>query len=160
MLDWYLAFKLPLQLLLLKVYAKKLENLKYRQKIRVYTPRERFKEMSSAKLRASRNPVIMPWLAGELENEIPDLDIHGSEKRLLEFAYQDLETCLTEKFRDTTSDDIEEILNDETRQDEVKSFLKVWTNAPSTSIKSLVLNYHNLGRHNIRSTFPQQSIPI
>ncbi|GAI36079.1 unnamed protein product [marine sediment metagenome] len=69
--------------------------------------------MPNAKLRASRNPVIMPWLAGELENEIPDLDIHGSEKRLLEFAYQDLETCLTEKFRDTTSDAIEEILKDE-----------------------------------------------
>lgn len=127
MLEGYLAFKMPIQPLLLKVYAKKLENLKYRQKSRVHTPQERFKEMPSSKLRASINPVIMPWLAGELENEIPDLDIHGSEKRLLEFAYQDLETCLTEKFRDTTSDNIEEILNDETRQDEVKSFLKVWT---------------------------------
>ena len=83
--------------------------------------------MPSAQLRASRNPVIMPMLAGELENEIPDLDIHGSEKRLLEFAYQDLEACLSEKFRDTASEDIEEVLNDETRQDEVKSFLKVWT---------------------------------
>ena len=83
--------------------------------------------MPNAKLRASSNPVIMPWLAGELEREIPDLDIYGSERKLLDFAYRDLELCLEEKFRDTNSGDIEEALNDEDRQDEIKSFLKVWT---------------------------------
>lgn len=83
--------------------------------------------MPSAKLRASRNPVIMPLLAGELEKEIPDLDIYGSERRLLDFAYQDLETWLKLKLRDTNSDDIEEALNTEDRQEEIKEFLKVWT---------------------------------
>ena len=83
--------------------------------------------MPSAKLRASRNPVIMPLLAEELEKEIPDLDLYGSERRLLDFAYQDLETWLKLKLRDTNSDDIEEALNTEDRQEEIKEFLKVWT---------------------------------
>ena len=83
--------------------------------------------MPSAKLRASRNPVIMPLLAKELEKEIPDLDLYGSERRLLDFAYHDLETCLKMKRRDTNSDDIEKALNTEDRQEETKEFLKVWT---------------------------------
>jgi hypothetical protein len=83
--------------------------------------------MPSAKLRASRNPVIMPWLARELEKEIPDLDLYGSERKLLDFAYQDLETWLKLKLRDTNSDDIEAALNIEDRQEEIKEFLKVWT---------------------------------
>ena len=83
--------------------------------------------MPSAKLRASKDHTIMPLLAGELENEIPDLDIHGSERKLLDFAYQDFETCLTENLNDTDLIDIEEALNDDARQDEIKSFLKIWT---------------------------------
>ena len=83
--------------------------------------------MPSAKLCASRNPVIMPLLAGELEKEIPDLDLYGSERRLLDFAYQDLETWLKLKLSATNSDDIEEALNTEDRQEEIKEFLKVWT---------------------------------
>jgi len=69
----------------------------------------------------------MPLLAGELENEVPDLDIYGSEKKLLDYAYQDMETCLTEKMNDPTLDNIQEALNDEAYEDEIKSFLKVWT---------------------------------
>jgi hypothetical protein len=83
--------------------------------------------MPSAKHRASRNPVIMPWLARELEKEIPDLDLYGSERRLLDFAYQDLETCIKLKWKGTNSDDIEEALNTEDRQEEIREFLKVWT---------------------------------
>jgi hypothetical protein len=82
--------------------------------------------MSSTKLGSSRDPVIMPWLARELEKEIPDLDIYGSEKRLLDFAYQDLETSLTEKMNTANFVDIE-ALNDETHQEEIKAFLKIWT---------------------------------
>ena len=74
-----------------------------------------------------RTTIILPWLAGELEKEIPDLDIHGSERKLLDFAYQDLETCLIEKLNDKNSGDIEEALKDETRQDEIQTFLKIWT---------------------------------
>ena len=55
--------------------------------------------MPSIEVRSSKNPVIMPWLARELEKEIPDLDIHGSEKKLLDFAYQDLETCIKLKWK-------------------------------------------------------------
>lgn len=83
--------------------------------------------MPSAKLRASKDPVIKPLLAGELENEIPDLDVYGAERKLLDFAFQDLETCLTGNLSDTKLADIEKVLSDEAREDEVKSFLKVWT---------------------------------
>ena len=84
--------------------------------------------MSSTTLDSSRNPVIMPWLAGELKKEIPELDVYGSERRLLDFAYQDLETCLNLESNDTQFEDIEEALNDETRQEEIKAFLTIWTN--------------------------------
>ena len=83
--------------------------------------------MPSTKLVSSRDPVIMPWLARELEKEIPDLDIYGAERRLLEFAFQDLETSLTEKLRTANFVDIEEALNDETHKEEIKAFLKIWT---------------------------------
>jgi len=83
--------------------------------------------MSSSIVQTLRTTVILPWLAGELEKEIPDLDIHGSERKLLDFAYQDLETCLIEKLNDKNSGDIEEALKDETRQDEIQTFLKIWT---------------------------------
>jgi len=69
----------------------------------------------------------MPLLAGELEKEIPDLDIYGSERRLLDFAYQDLETWLKLKLSATNSDDIEKALNTEDHQEEIREFLKVWT---------------------------------
>ena len=82
---------------------QKLENFKYSQNAGVYIPRKRFKPMPSAKLDSSRDPVIMSWLARELEKEIPDLDIYGSERRLLDFAYLDLETSLTEKLALQTS---------------------------------------------------------
>jgi hypothetical protein len=104
-----------------------LEKLKYFQKSRLIIPRKRFKPMFSAKLDSLRNPVIMPWLGRELEKEIPDLDLYGSERKLLDFAYQDLETCLKEKYEDPNFGDIEEALNDEARQEEIKAFLKVWT---------------------------------
>ena len=83
--------------------------------------------MPSAKLHSSKNHVIMPWLARELEKEIPDLDIYGSERRLLDFAYQDLETSIKLKWKGTNSDDIEEALNTEDQQEEIREFLKVWT---------------------------------
>ena len=83
--------------------------------------------MSSSIVQTLRTTIILPWLAGELEKEIPDLDIHGSERKLLDFAYQDLETCLIEKLNDKNSGDIEEALKDETRQDEIQTFLKIWT---------------------------------
>ena len=83
--------------------------------------------MSSAKLHSSKNPVIASCLAGQLEKEIPDVDIYGAEKKLLDFAYQDLETCIRLEWKDTNSEDIEEALNDEAKQEEAKAFVKVWT---------------------------------
>ena len=96
---------LHLSFLLFGVWKEILENLKYLRKARVHTPRRRFKGVPSAKLRSSINPVITSWLAGELEKEIPDLDIHGSERRLLEFACKDLETYLNVKQGGRTFDD-------------------------------------------------------
>ena len=83
--------------------------------------------MPSTKLDSSRDPVVMPWLARELEKEIPNLDIYGAERRLLDFAYQDFETSLTEKLSTANFLDIEEALNDETQQEEIRAFLKIWT---------------------------------
>ena len=83
--------------------------------------------MSASKLESSKNPIMLPWLAKELEREIPDVDIYGSERKLLDFAFQDLETCLDSECSKVSFDDIEKALNDETNLDEIKSFLKVWT---------------------------------
>jgi hypothetical protein len=83
--------------------------------------------MPITKYRSTKNSEIIPLLAGELENEIPNLDLYGSEKKLLDFAYKDLETCLIEKVNDTYLIDIKEILKNEANEKELKSFLKVWT---------------------------------
>jgi hypothetical protein len=83
--------------------------------------------MSSAKLNSSKNPVISSCLASQLEKEIPDVDLYGAEKKLLDFAYQDLETCIRLKWNGINSEDIEEALNNEDKQEEIKAFLKVWT---------------------------------
>lgn len=84
--------------------------------------------MPSAKLHTPRNPIIMSWLARELEKEIPDLDLCGPERSLLDFAYHDLETCLKLKGESINSEQDEEaLLADEDRQEEMKAFLKVWT---------------------------------
>jgi hypothetical protein len=93
----------------------------------VHTPQRRFKEMPSAKLRTSINPVIMFWLARELEKEIPDLDLYGSERRLLDFACKDLEIWLNVKRGEANSDEVEKALNVRDNQEEIKEFLKVWT---------------------------------
>ena len=83
--------------------------------------------MSSAQLYSSKNPVITSCLATQLEKEIPDVDIYGAERKLLDFAYQDLETCIKLKWKGINSPDIEEALNNKDKQEEIKSFLKVWT---------------------------------
>jgi hypothetical protein len=104
-----------------------LETLKYPQKATIYIPRKRLMPMPSTKLDSKKNPVIVPLLAKELEREIPNLDIYGSERKLLDFAYQDLETCLDSESAEISFEDIDDALNDETRQDEIESFLKIWT---------------------------------
>jgi hypothetical protein len=83
--------------------------------------------MHTPKLDSSKDPIIIPWLARELKEEIPDLDIYGLEKKLLDFAYKDFEISLTEKLSTANFIDIEEALNDETGQKETKAFLKIWT---------------------------------
>jgi hypothetical protein len=83
--------------------------------------------MSSAELHSSKNSVIVYCLATQLEKEIPDVDIYGAEKKLLDFAYHDLETCIRLKWRSINSEDIKEALNDEDNQEEIKAFVKVWT---------------------------------
>ena len=70
----------------------------------------------------SEESVTMSGLARELEKEIPDLDLDGAEKSLLDFAYRDLVTCLKLK-----GININPEKEDETRQEEIKAFLKVWT---------------------------------
>ena len=93
----------------------------------VHSLRGRFEEMPSTKLRTSVNQVIVFWLARELEKEIPDLDLYGSEKKLLDFAGKDLETWLNVKREGANSDEVEKALNIRDNQEEIKAFLKVWT---------------------------------
>jgi hypothetical protein len=131
------------------VWKEILENLKYPQKTMVHTPQRRLKEMPSAKLRSSKTPVIMPWLARQLEKEIPDLDLYGSERRLLDFAYQDLETCIKLKWRGINSDDIEEALNTEDRQEEIREFLKVWTKQWLEKWRERVTFYQKMPRFSL-----------
>ena len=83
--------------------------------------------MPSAKPSTSVNQVIVFWLAKELEKEIPDLDLYGSERKLLDFACKDLETWLNVKCEGANSDEIETALNVRDNQEEIKAFLKVWT---------------------------------
>lgn len=83
--------------------------------------------MASSKLDYSRNPIIAPWLAKELEREIPDLDIYGSERKLLDFAYKDLETYLELENGEANFEDIEEFLNKGIQTEEIQSFIKIWT---------------------------------
>ena len=83
--------------------------------------------MASSKLEYSRNLIIAPWLAKELEREIPDLDIYGSERKLLDFAYRDLETYLEIENCEANFEDIEEFLDNGIQTDEIQSFIKVWT---------------------------------
>ena len=83
--------------------------------------------MPSSKLHSTTKSVTISWLARELEREIPDLDLYGSERSLLDFAYRDLETCLKLKGISITSEKDEKTLMDEDHQEEMKAFLKVWT---------------------------------
>jgi hypothetical protein len=83
--------------------------------------------MSSTQLHSSKNSIIMSWLARELKREISELDLHGQERSLLDFAYQDLETCLTSKWKDINFHELEDAFKAEDRQEEMKEFLKVWT---------------------------------
>ncbi len=84
--------------------------------------------MSSDELHSTTKSVAKSRLARELEREIPDLDLHGSERSLLDFAYRDLETCLKLKGISITSKkDEKTLMDDEDHQKEMKAFLKVWT---------------------------------
>ena len=80
---------------------------------------------SKITLRASKN-LLMYWLADVLESEIPDVDIFGSERKLLDFAYQDLQTCLTTRDKDNKID-IDQVIKDTTRFEEVRCLIKIWT---------------------------------
>lgn len=82
--------------------------------------------MPVAKLEVSNDPVMTFWLSRELEKEIPDLDLYGAERKLLDFASKDLETCLKANWKNIDIDTVEEALNS-TDQEELKEFLKVWT---------------------------------
>ncbi len=82
--------------------------------------------MSCAKLDSSKRFMVMSLLARELKREIPELDLYGQERSLLDFAYHDLETYLKAKWKDVSSAEIEEALKTEDRQEELNEFLKVW----------------------------------
>lgn len=83
--------------------------------------------MPIAKRYSSKNTIIVSWLAKELEKEIPDLDVYGSEKKLLDFAYHDLKTYIKIKCKDTEFENLGKALENEDNWKEIKIFLKMWT---------------------------------
>lgn len=87
----------------------------------------RAKELSSREIRTSLNQVIVFWLAKELEKEIPDLDLYGAEKKLLDFACRDLEAWLEVKREGANADEVNKVSDVLENQEEIKAFLKVWT---------------------------------
>ncbi len=84
--------------------------------------------MSHALLYSTRNPKILSWLAQELENQIPDFDPHGQDRRLLAFAYRDLENCLGVGWKAANHRQLLTMMlrAAENHREEVKAFLKVW----------------------------------
>ena len=66
--------------------------------------------MPIAKVEVSSDPVMTFWLSRELEKEIPDLDLYGAERKLLDFASKDLETCLRANWKNIDIDKVEEAL--------------------------------------------------
>ena len=84
--------------------------------------------MPSAKRQFSKKSTIRYWLARELKREIPELDLYGQERSLLDFAYHDLETSLKTKWKDTNSEELEEAL---------KPFARI----PLTRRRSLTKSY-------------------
>jgi hypothetical protein len=103
-----------------------LENLKYLRKT-WYLPLKGRKRMFGAKLRTSLSPVIVFWLSNELKKEIPELDLYGLERRLLDFASKDLEIWFSVKRDEANFDEIEKNQNVKDNQEEIKAFLKIWT---------------------------------
>jgi hypothetical protein len=83
--------------------------------------------MHNVQISASVNPVVISWLAEELEHEIPEVDINGSEKRLLDFACTDLEIYLETKMQDSNPEEVKKIAHAEDHKNEITAFLKVWT---------------------------------
>ena len=85
--------------------------------------------MSHTLLYSTRNPKILSWIGQELKRQIPDFDPHGQDRRLLAFAYQDLQTCLGVRWKvaDPYQLHMAVMKAAENRPEEVKAFLKVWT---------------------------------
>jgi hypothetical protein len=85
--------------------------------------------VSRALLHYARNPKILYWLAQELEKQIPDFDPNGQDRRLLAFAYQDLETCLGVRWKVANSHELRMMVTEavKNRWEELKAFLKIWT---------------------------------
>jgi hypothetical protein len=108
--------------------AKKLEIFKYHQKRRTNSFKGIFSTMSYILFYPKRNLRILFWLIDELKKQIPDFEVQGQDRCVLEFAYQDLQTCLETKWKITDASQLNIILTKvmDARPDEVKAFLKVW----------------------------------
>lgn len=76
-----------------------------------------------------RNSKILGWLTQELRNQIPDFEPYGKDRRLLVFAYQDLEICLRVRWKVNGTHELRKRLLKavENRSEEVKAFLKIWS---------------------------------
>ncbi|NIR87922.1 hypothetical protein GWO13_10385 [Candidatus Bathyarchaeota archaeon] len=84
--------------------------------------------MSHVLLYSARSPKILSWLAQELEKQIPDFDLYSQDRRVLAFAYKDLETCLETRWKVANPYQLRTMLMKAAQDspEEVKAFLKVW----------------------------------
>ena len=81
--------------------------------------------MPEYRLYSTINSKLISWLEAELESQIPGLELHGQDGKLLTFAYQDFKTCLCMKWKG--GDSQERVVKiTEFHPDEVKAFLKIW----------------------------------
>ena len=83
--------------------------------------------MPEYRLYSTIHSKLISWLEAELERQIPGLELHGQDGRLLTFAYQDFKTCLCTKWEG--GDSQERVIKiTEFHPEEVKAFLKIWVN--------------------------------
>jgi hypothetical protein len=86
--------------------------------------------MSNTLLHAKKHLKILSWLAQELKSQIPNFDPSCQDRRVLAFAYKDLQTCLGVRWRVTNPIQLLMMITGvaENHPEEVRAFLKVWTN--------------------------------
>ena len=95
-------------------------------------------------VRRARAASVWSWLAQELKSQIPDLDPFLHDRRLVSFAYHDLKTCLSVKWKVTDPYSLHLVNAAEHHPDEVRAFLKIWVTRWLEKWRSRVALYYTM----------------